>query len=734
MKYISKKFAWIMMAVLVMTSQSCFNDLNTDPLDSNLQTANNVYKSPESYLSGLAKIYAGFAVSGQQGPAGQPDIEGIDEGFGQYLRGYWYHQELPTDEAVIGWNDQTIKDFHDMDWSASDGFTYAFFSRIFYQISIANEYLRQTTDEKLDARGTDASLKATIKNYRAEARFLRALSYWHALDLFRNVPFGTEADPVGTYVARQIQAKELFSFIESELLAIDADLLNPSSAPYGRANKAAAWTLLSKLYLNAEVYVGENKYANSLQYAEKVLGAGYTLEADYQDLFLADNHLSKEIIFPINFDGLRTRTWGGMTFIIRAGIGGSMDASKSGVAGGWGGTRTTKQFVEKFPSNTTGIVVAPNKGKTKTYTEIYVGGSFQTKPFTSDGTELSLTSQLKNKVYEGHVYLPANSEIIIARFPGLASKLGDNNNDGILESNGANIKVAEEGFYYLVVDLNTGKNTYKLEKRNWSVIGSATSGGWDTDTPFTWDANRKALSVKLNLVAGELKFRSNKEWTVNLGDKGADAILDIDGDNIKIDKDGGYEILLYLDQPDYTFQMNLTSFDRRGFFYKDGQNLEINDITLFTEGYAINKFKNITSQGVRGSDLDFPDTDFPMFRLADVYLTAAEAILRGGGDKAKALEYVNKVRERAYTGKAGNLSLSDLTLDFILDERGRELYWEGQRRTDLVRFNKFTTESYLWAWKGNVKEGKSVESFRNIFPIPTLEMNVNKNLVQNPGY
>ncbi len=734
MKHTYNIISFSLLTFFLFSAQGCFNDLNTEPLDSNIQTANKTYSTPESYLSGLAKIYAGLAVSGQQGPAGQSDIEGIDEGFGQYLRGYWYHQELTTDEAVIGWNDQTIKDFHDMDWSSSDGFVYAFFSRIFYQISIANEFLRQTTNEKLDERNTDAALRGSIKNYRAETRFLRALSYWHALDLFRNVPFGTEADPVGTYVARQTNAKELFDFIEKELLSIEPDLLAPNASPYGRANQAVAWTLLSKLYLNAEVYIGEKKYDKALEYSEKVIGSSYTLEPIYQNLFLADNNKSKEIIFPVNFDGLRTRTWGGMTFIIRAGIGGTMDATKSGVSSGWGGTRTTKQFVEKFPSNTTGIVVSPNKGKTKTYTVIYAAGSFQSKPFDADGTELSLTSPLKNKIYEGHVYLKANSELIFAKFPGLASKLGDTNNDGILEANGGNIKVTEEGLYYVNIDLNTGKNTYKIEKRNWSVIGSATAGGWDNDTPMTWDADKKALKVKLDLVAGELKFRSNKDWTVNLGDKDADAILEQGGNNILIDKDGGYEILLYIDQPDYTYQINLTSFDKRGFFYKDGQNLEINDLTLFTDGYAINKFKNVTSSGARGSDSDFPDTDFPMFRLGDVYLMAAEAILRTSGDKSKALGYVNKIRERAYTGKAGNLTLSDLTLEFILDERARELYWEAQRRTDLVRFNKFTTDTYLWAWKGNTKDGKGVEPHRNIFPIPTLEMNVNKNLIQNPGY
>ena len=97
---------------LLLVAQGCFKDLDTIPLDEDVVTSSVVYDDPAAYLKVLAKVYGGLALSGSQGPAGQPDIEGIDEGFGQYLRGYWYHQELCTDEAVIGWNDQTIKDFH----------------------------------------------------------------------------------------------------------------------------------------------------------------------------------------------------------------------------------------------------------------------------------------------------------------------------------------------------------------------------------------------------------------------------------------------------------------------------------------------------------------------------------------------------------------------------------------------------------------------------------------------
>ena len=172
-----KKLKAIIIILTGLTLGSCFKDLDTVPLDPNLVTSGTVFNNPESYKQFLAKLYAGFSVSGQEGPAGQADISGIDEGFGQYLRGYWYHQELSTDEALIGWNDQTIYDFHDQDWTPADGFIFAFYSRVFYQIPLVNEFLRETTDDRLDSRGVSGTLRQQIADYRAEARFIRALSY-----------------------------------------------------------------------------------------------------------------------------------------------------------------------------------------------------------------------------------------------------------------------------------------------------------------------------------------------------------------------------------------------------------------------------------------------------------------------------------------------------------------------------------------------------------------------------
>ncbi len=728
---IMKRIAsFVLIAALLPVINGCFKDLDTVPLDPLEVTSGVVFDNPAAYRQVLAKLYAGLAVSGQEGPAGQADISGIDEGFGQYLRGYWYHQELTTDEALIGWNDQTIQDFHKQTWTAGDGFIFAFYSRIFYQISVCNEFLRETTDQRLDSRKVTGALRNEIARYRAEARFLRALSYWHALDLFRNVPFVTENDAVGAFFPRQINANELFSYIESELLAVENDLAAPRTNEYARADRAAAWMLLAKLYLNAEVYIGQRKYAECLDYCNRIINAGYTLEPVYQHLFLADNDRSKEIIFPVAFDGINTRTWGGMTFIISAAIGGNINPAELGMGGGWGGTRTTREFVAKFPESDGGLVSAPNPGGTAGYPKVYVPGSHQGNDATDTGN--SLSSPARNNIFEGHKYFPnPNTTIRFTRISSNTAPIyGDNAGNGTLQLNGAPIVVPEPGLYYIRV--NWTQFTYTIEKREWAIEGSAVQSG--QQVAMSWDANLKTLRANLEMVPGEFQFVT-KDGTVRLGDNGGDRILDVNGAGInKVTERGSYQILLFINQPDYTYQINSTSFDRRGIFHRPGQSLDIDDVTVFTQGIAVKKFRNIRSDGTRGSNATFPDTDFPMFRLADVYLMAAEAILRNNGNRDQATQYFNQVRQRAFQGGAGNITPSQLTLDLILDERARELYWECQRRTDLVRFGQLTDGSYRWQWKGGVRDGASVPAYRNIFPIPAADINANPNLKQNSNY
>ncbi|MEN0002589.1 MAG: RagB/SusD family nutrient uptake outer membrane protein [Bacteroidota bacterium] len=737
------KAYWKYLLLLVGISfiaTSCFNDLETTPIDPDEVTGEDVFKDLSGYTGLLAKLYAGLAVSGQQGPAGQADIQGIDEGFGQYLRALWYHQELATDEAVIAWNDQTIQDFHQQDWTSGDAFIFAFYSRIFYQISVCNEFLRQTEEGKLNERGISAGDQAIIQTYRAEARFLRALSYWHALDHFRNVPFVTEDDIVGAFFPEQIQAPDLYNYIESELLEIESQMTPARQAEYGRADQGAAWMLLAKLYLNAEVYTDKPAYTECIEFCQRIIDAGYTLEPEHGNLFRTDNDQSDEIIFSIPFDGIDTRTWGGTTFIVRAGIGGEMNAVQDfGVESGWGGTRVTSALVNKFPAVASeeggGFIVMPAPEpdpEEDELVQIFVPGNFVG---WSPANAPALTSPEDDMVYEGYLFFPeSNTQFKITPERSFTGNYGDDDADGVLDLNGENILVEEAGYYRLRVDLND--LTYTLDRTEWGLIGSATADGWDSDQDMTYDIDEQAWVIETNLVSGAIKFRANDAWDLNYGDDAADAILDEAGADIMIASNGNYRIKLFLSGAVFTYSVELTSSDQRGTFFTEGQTLEIADIAQFTEGYASTKFRNVSREGTPGSSQVHVDVDFPLFRLADTYLMYAEAVVRNGsgGSIGTAVEYVNRVLTRAYGDTAGNISASDLDLPFLLDERARELFWEAQRRTDLVRFGQFSDGDYRWPWKGGEPEGVSVSDHFDVYPIPAADLGANPNLQQNRGY
>lgn len=171
---------------------------------------------------------------------------------------------------------------------------------------------------------------------------------------------------------------------------------------------------------------------------------------------------------------------------------------------------------------------------------------------------------------------------------------------------------------------------------------------------------------------------------------------------------------------------------RASLFWTEGHNYDMVDYREWTDGYPAIKFRNTNFNGT-STPTQFSSTDFPLYRLADVYLMYAELAIRGaaGTTISDAVTYVNNVRNRS---NAGTITQGQLTLDFILDERARELNLEGHRRTDLIRFGKFTGGSYLWPWKGNAENGVSIPDYYNLFPIPEQALQANLNLEQNPGY
>ncbi|MDR1984826.1 MAG: RagB/SusD family nutrient uptake outer membrane protein [Prevotellaceae bacterium] len=529
-------------ALSIFLFASCTGDLDRFP--ENDSTAQIVYSTFDGYKSAIAKVYAGYTLSGNTGPAGSPDIAGLDEGSnGDFLRCFFCHQELPTEEAHCSWNDAGIPELNNINFAADDvnaKFTIGLYAKCIMQIMYANEFLKNSTDGSVEGKGFTTEQIAEIKAFRAEARFLRAFDYWVLMDIFGNPPFITENDVFGN-LPQQIQRTDLFDYIESELIDITDNKLLKSAKTneYGRADEAAGWALLARIYLNAEIYKGEPKYTEAITYSKKVIDAGYSLKNNYEELFLADNNLNNnEVILSINYDGVSTRSYGGTTFLING---------------------------------------------------------------SSQGT-----------------YQSAYSNILI---------------------------------HYGI----RGNNS------NWAGI-----------------------RTRLQLTE---KFEQSDKRFLFVGENPAIA-----------------------DNP-----------------------------SEYIHGLATYKYRNITSEStvgnpVYGSDIDYSDTDFPLFRLAEMYLIYAEAVLRGGtgGTTGEALGYINLLRERAYGNASGNVS--SINLEFILDERARELYWECFRRTDLIRYGLFTSINYLWEWKGGVQTGRAIDDHFNLYPIPSSDIMANPNLNQNDKY
>ena len=525
-------YAIAALAVMVAGfTSSCVNDLNVTPIDPNTVLPEDVLDSQDAFGQFLAKCYQGLASSSSYGQDGSPDIDGVDGGYGQYMRAVVNMQELTTDVITCCWNDGNLFDIHNLSWNSSNEFVFSMYMRIYFQISQCNEFIRRSKASEI----SDYVMK---DKYIAEARALRLLSYYHAIDMFGNVPFATEENSVGSEGPEQISRADLFDWMVNECNElIEGDgLANPCAGYYGRADKGLVYMILAKLYLNAEVWKGKAMYAECAKVCETMMPY-YMLHDNYADLFCADNHLctnnvtylGDEIIFVSPQDGVQLHSYGSTNFLVFAStfsVAGkpekTMDAGAIGISSGWSGLSLTGTFTSKF------------------------------------------------------------------------------------EENDARAMFFKGGF-----------NQY------------------------------------------------------------IDALRDADG---------------------------------------------------ASEGWKSMKFSNVNHDGTAAQAQGFVDTDFPIFRFADVLLMYAECAARGAANASDGQKYFNEVRHRA------GLDDLALNLDNLIDERGRELYLEGFRRQDLIRFGLFTSGDYLWEFKGGVKDGQGVDSKYNLFSIPSADLNSNGNLTQNPGY
>lgn len=504
---------------------SCTKDLDKQP--TNGVTNITQYETVAGYKQELATVYGSLVYT--------PTSTGSNG----FLRDYWDMQEYPTDEAISTWNDDgNVAIYHQLSWSADLPAVAYVYTDMLNTITLANSFIIESSDGNIAARGFSASDADSIRLYRAEARFLRAYAYSVLMDEYGNPPFPTDTTLAAGATPKQIMRGALFNYVESELKAIDTTLDAPATNEWGRADQAADWALLSRIYLNAQVYTGTARYSDAITYCSKIINSNkYTLMPHYSWLFLGDNDQDNtEFIFPIVYQNDNEVNWGGTNWLVLGPAG--VPASVNGLSGSWSEFRFTQSIPELFPSDDTTV-------------------------------------------------------------------------------------------------------------------------------------------------------------------------------------------------------------DKRAMFYTDGQTLVATTITDPTNGYSSYKFRNVNRDGSAinqdNTYGNIADIDFPVFRLAEIYLTYAESVLRGGtgGSVATALGYINQLRGRAYADDpasvSGNITQAQLTTDFILAEKGREMYWEAQRRTDLVRYNELTTATYLWDWKGGSLAGNAVDSKYNLFPLPTSDILANPNL-KNTNY
>jgi len=647
-----KKFRYnislLMLFLIAILFNSCFSDLDVTPISPNVTQK---FVQDEVFT----KVYASFSHTGQEGPSGKGDIDGLDEGRFSLVRSLWNCYELSTDEAICSWGDNEVADLNKNTWTPSNQAVYAMYARLYFVVTISNHFLEETVGKTDDV----------TKKQRAEVRFLRALAYYYLLDGFGNVPF---TEKISIEAPTQIKRKDLFYWIEKELKELEPDMYEPKAGPYYRVDKAACWLLLSRLYLNGEVYTsvpastgvaavaGQTFWNEAAIYSHKVINSAYALSPVFKHLFMGDNAgaldgsiintAAQEIIFPFPADGVKTTSWGASLFLIASTHKEGME--NWGTTEGWAGNRLRPTVTRAFFPST--ILVSNKKDLTTG-----IGSSY--------------------KDDRAMIYGFSDRTISISN-PGIFT-------EGYSANKFSNVRADGGGIITV------------------KAIGTALAG----------------TGIYTGITGTTSGIGKSAVFTVN-----------------KVDETN--------------YNVTVTT---QGFGYK------AND-TIYVSGASVggttpaNNLKIVVLTAITTHDPRYVDMDYPFMRKAEAYLTYAEAVIRGGAkvEGYEALTAINELRTRAkakllttLTPTAGVTpeqiaylgTFSPTELKTIFDERVREYFMEGHRRTDLIRFDKFGGNTgYNWEWKGNIQAGQNFPIEYNLFPIPTNDMNANPNLVQNPGY
>lgn len=555
----------------------------------------------------FTKIYATFATTGQKGPDGNGDVDGIDEGTSAFYRIMWELNEFPTDEGWWQWNDVGLAEIRTQEWTKSNDLVTGLYYRFYFNITLCNHFLDKT------AGATD---EYTL-NQIAEVRMIRAINYYYVLDMFNGGPLCITVDPDNP---KPVSRKELFTWLEYELKDLCGDRNDIQAEfetqmkerfgnaymvrPYGsvlpekraslyRVDRTVAWFMLMRLYLNKGVYYTDSPDRRSVPdfhsaawYASRVIVDGaanglklytgdaadvndetgeYTFSA-YQKLFMGDNDRNgaqQEAVFMIYQDAVNCQSWGNARFLVNATRDGGM--VPSGSSDSWSCFRTSPEFVYYFFD-------------------------------MNDAPTIVLD--------EYHMPMRAHDDRCI-----LCSGLSYD------------------------------------DSKVWTLSGGKAQSFFASWAMCKWTGiySDAKPAIKKDIHGNDSLVAAPWNWTSPVG------------------------------VPDWV------------------------------------------------------DTDIPLFRVAEAYLTYAEAVAQGGNtaNGLDALACLNAVRERAHATPATQEDLKNT--NFMLAEWAREFYGEGRRRTDLIRYGQFAGENVTMNWEGHEKKQYTQAKY-NVYPIPESDETANKNL------
>lgn len=333
MKNLNKKIFIGISTLVLLLFASCTDDLDTEP-KVELSLENLLAQDPNAINGLLSKMYGTFALSGSSGP-GSSDISGPDPGETAFLRSIINLQDFTADGMKNRWGDDGLDQLTTTsNWDENNKFFQYLYDRVYYIVP-------QTTNIILILETVDVENEEQIVS---ELRFIRALAYYYMIDCFGKGVIINESNYGETIPLPESTRTEMFEYVEDELLAIEPDM--PLTNEYGRANKSVVRMLLAKLYLNAEVYTGQSRYNDALNYAKLVIDEGnYTLDENFVSLFSADNYNSNEIIFPLIADAVVSQSYGNTTYIVNGSLSTeTMTISDFGAIDAWTGHRATKAW------------------------------------------------------------------------------------------------------------------------------------------------------------------------------------------------------------------------------------------------------------------------------------------------------------------------------------------------------------------------------------------------------